>query len=448
MKTRRIKWFRVAAAVILLLSLIPDWRATAQQRSKFEIAQLPANLRTDLKGSSIKVVLPENAPDRPWNDALIAKFQKLTGIRVEIVRPGNDTTAVLAKYLRDFQSGSPEGDVYAIDIVWPGILKDYAEDLRTQVGDLQGMLPSLIQNDSVDGKLVAVPYFTEISLLYYRSDLLEKYHFAHPPTTWTELESQARVIQDGQRANGNKQFWGFVWQGAASEALTCNALEWQISEGGGRLLDPDGKVNVKHDRAVLALKRAHAWVGTISPPDVIRQLEDDSLRLWKQGDAAFMRNWPYAYPESMKSDSRVIGRVEVTILPRGEASDGRHADALGGFQLMVSKSSKNKSAAIELVKFLISSEIQKVNATTRGYAPTRADIYNDPSVLKESPPFETLRTVLFEGAVTRPSTAAGSRYDEVSHAYFTAVHQALTGERSEANAATEIEKQVQIIMSH
>jgi len=193
MKTRRIKWFTVAAA-ILLLSLIPDWRATAQQRSKFEIAQLPANLRTDLKGSSIKVVLPENAPDRPWNDALIAKFQKLTGIRVEIVRPGNDTTAVLAKYLRDFQSGSPEGDVYAIDIVWPGILKDYAEDLRTQVGDLQDMLPSLIQNDSVDGKLVAVPYFTEISLLYYRSDLLEKYHFVHPPTTWTELESQARVI--------------------------------------------------------------------------------------------------------------------------------------------------------------------------------------------------------------------------------------------------------------
>ena len=167
------------------------------------------------------------------------------------MRPGNDTTAVLAKYLRDFQSGSPEGDVYAIDIVWPGILKDYAEDLGEQVGDLHDMLPSLIQNDTVNGKLVAVPYFTEISLLYYRSDLLEKYHFKHPPVTWSELEHQAQVIQDGERANGNKRFWGFLWQGAASEALTCNALEWQISEGGGRLIDPDGKLDLNRDRTVL-----------------------------------------------------------------------------------------------------------------------------------------------------------------------------------------------------
>src|SRR6478752_5313794 len=163
-----IQWLG-GLATILALSIVPDTSAVAQLPSKFEIAEWPANLRTDLKGSSIKAVFPENEPDRPWNDALIAKFQQLTGINVEIVRPGNDTTAVLAKYLRGFQSGSPEGDVYAIDIVWPGILKDYAEDLGEQVGDLHDMLPSLIQNDTVNGKLVAVPYFTEISLLYYRT---------------------------------------------------------------------------------------------------------------------------------------------------------------------------------------------------------------------------------------------------------------------------------------
>ena len=170
----------------------------------------------------------------------------------------------------------------------------------------------------MNGKLVAVPYFTEISLLYYRSDLLKKYHFKHPPVTWSELEHQAQVIQDGERANGNKRFWGFLWQGAASEALTCNALEWQISEGGGRLIDPDGKLDLNRDRTVIALKRAHAWIGTISPPDVTSQLEDDSLGIWKQGDGAFMRNWPYAYLESVKANSSIKDRVGVTILPRGE----------------------------------------------------------------------------------------------------------------------------------
>src|SRR5216684_7923915 len=74
--------------------------------------------------------------------------------------------------------------------------------------------------------------------------------------------------------------------------------------------------------------------------------------LKKNGDAAFMRNWPYAYVESMRPDSPVRNQVAVTLLPKGEHSGARHADVLGGFQLMVSKKSANKDPAIELVKFL------------------------------------------------------------------------------------------------
>ena len=197
----------------------------------FEIGEFPRNLRTDLAGTSIKVALPENAPDQPWDDALMAKFHELTGIEVQTIRPGNDTSVVLSSYLKEFKNGSPQADVYAIDIVWPGILSDYAEDLRPEFGDLHDMAPGLAENDTVNGKLVAVPYFVEISLLYYRRDLLEKYGFGHPPRTWKELEHQSRVIENGERADGRGKFWGYLWQGAASEALTCNALEWQISQG-------------------------------------------------------------------------------------------------------------------------------------------------------------------------------------------------------------------------
>ncbi len=377
----------------------------------------------------------------------MAKFRDLTGVTVQVVRPGNDTTAVLAGYLRDFRNGSADADVYAIDIVWPGILSDYAEDLRPMAAGLQDMLPTLIQNDTVKGKLVAIPYFTEVSLLYYRRDLLRKYHFPAPPVTWNELESQAQTIQDGERATGNKSFWGFLWQGAASEALTCNALEWQISQGGGPLLEPDGTLGIQRDRFVEAMERARRWIGTVSPPDTTSQLEDDSLRNWKQGNAAFMRNWPYAYLESMSRESAVRDQVGVTVLPMGDGPGGRHADILGGFQLMVSKTSKNKSAAIELVKFHTSPQIQRVNAITRGYAPTRPALYDAPAVLKANPFFGTLRHVLLEGAVTRPSTAAGQQYDAVSVAYFTAVRQILTGQKGATVAVEELEKELPRIVA-
>jgi len=58
-------------------------------------------------------------------------------------------------------------------------------------------------------------------------------------------------------------FWGFLWQGAASEALTCNALEWQISQSGGRLIGTDGKPRTRRDRFVAALERAREWIGTL-----------------------------------------------------------------------------------------------------------------------------------------------------------------------------------------
>jgi trehalose/maltose transport system substrate-binding protein len=409
--------------------------------SDFQIKEWPRNLRTDLKGTAIKVVLPENEPDRPWNDALITKFRELTGIDVQTIRPGNDTSAVLSTYLREFEIGSPRADVYAIDIVWPGILSDYAEDLRPAFGELHDMVPGLVANNTVHGRLVAVPYFVEISLLYYRRDLLEKYHFVKPPRTWDELVQQAKVIAKGERANGRSTFWGYLWQGAASEALTCNALEWQISQGGGSLLKPDGTVSLDRPPMVQALERARRWIGTLSPPDVTGQLEDDSLRIWKDGDAAFMRNWPYAYVESMRPDSNVRNQVGVTLLPKGDHPGARHADVLGGFQLMVSKKSANKDAAIELVKFLTSPEIQRVNAVTRGYAPTRPALYDSPA-LKANAFFATLRNVLLNGAVTRPSTAAGAKYDRLSTAYFTAVRQTLIGEKSADAAVTELEREL------
>jgi trehalose/maltose transport system substrate-binding protein len=196
-----------------------------------------------------------------------------------------------------------------------------------------------------------------------------------------------------------------------------------------------------------AWERARRWIGTLSPPDVTHQLEDDSLQLWKSGDAAFMRNWPYAYPESMRADSNVRDRVGVTVLPMGDGPKGRHADILGGFQLMVRRTSRNKEAAIELVKFLTSPEIQRVNAATRGYAPTRPNIYDDPAVLQANPFFGTLRGVLLDGAVTRPSSAAGSRYNAVSTAYFTAVHQTLTGQKSATTAAAELGRNLKLILS-
>jgi trehalose/maltose transport system substrate-binding protein len=204
---------------------------------------------------------------------------------------------------------------------------------------------------------------------------------------------------------------------------------------------------MQHQRTTAAWRRARNWIGTLSPPEVTRQLEDDSLRLWKGGDAAFMRNWPYAYVESMRADSSVRNHTGVTLLPMGDGPNSRHADTLGGFQLMVSKTTKHRAAAIELVRFLTSPEIQRVNAVTRGYAPTRLALYRDPAVMKSNALFTNLRDVLLHGAMVRPSTAAGSRYDAVSTAYFKAARRTLISQETASNAVTQLDKSLRRILA-
>ena len=138
-----------------------------------------------------------------------------------------------------------------------------------------------------------MPWFGDFGILYFRKDLLTKYGYSGPPKTWAQLGAMAQKIQDGERAN-NPNFYGFVYQGNAYEGLTCDALEWLASSGGGQFID-GGKVTINNPRAAAILNLQRSWVGKITPRGVTTYQEGESEKAFTAGNAAFMRNWPYAY---------------------------------------------------------------------------------------------------------------------------------------------------------
>ncbi|MFZ5915993.1 MAG: ABC transporter substrate-binding protein [Chloroflexota bacterium] len=343
----------------------------------------------------------------------------------------------LGVYLQYFETQSAEADLYQIDVIWPGDLAEHLVDLYEYGADKAAAehFPAIIKNNTVDGKLVGIPWFTDAGLLFYRTDLLEKYGYAGPPATWEELTEMAQTIQDGERA-ANPDFWGYVWQGNAYEGLTCDALEWVYSNGGGTIISPDKKVTVNNPQAEQALDGAADWVGVISPPGVTGFQEEDARNMWQAGNAAFMRNWPYAYSLGQSDDSAVKDKFGVAPLPFGASGHG--AATLGGWQLAVSKYSNHPDVAADVALFLASREEQKIRAIEGSFNPTVMDLYQDAQVCAASPFMCQLYDV-FINAVARPSTATAPQYNEVSTLFFQAVHSVLTGDVDAQTALEELE---------
>jgi trehalose/maltose transport system substrate-binding protein len=389
--------------------------------------------------------------DIAQDEAILKRWEDENNVNVEIVYASQSATEYLAQLQQLLAARSTDIDLIQFDVIWPGILAPNMLDLgpALEASGMKDMFyPRILANNTVDGKVVGLPWFTDAGLLYYRTDLLEKYGFSAPPKTWDELEQMAKTIQDGERAAGNAEFWGFVWQGNAYEGLTCDALEWIFSNGGGSIVEVDKTISVNNEAAIKAIERAARWVGTISPEGVTTYQEEDARRVFQAGNAAFMRNWPYAYVLGQggadgTQETAIKDKFAVTALPAGDS--GRPAAALGGWQLGVSAYSANPELATQLALWLTAPEQQKERWLKLNNLPTMPAIYQDPDVLAATPWVADLIPV-FENATPRPSTVTAALYNDVSVAFFTAVHDVLTKKKDAATALEDLELQLENIL--
>ncbi|MBN8996846.1 MAG: ABC transporter substrate-binding protein [Rhizobiales bacterium] len=389
--------------------------------------------------ANLSIVLGSTGKDEQVMRELLDKFEKDTGNKVQIVPMPSSTTDQFGQYKLWLAAQNSDIDVYQTDVIWAPQLANQLLDLTDAMKDVaKDHFPAIIESQTVNGKLVALPFFTDAPALYYRKDLLDKYG-KQPPKTWDELTATAKEIQDKERAAGAKNLWGFVFQGNAYEGLTCNALEWVKSNGGGQIVEPDGSISINNPQAVKALELARTWINNISPPGVLAYQEEESRGVWQTGNAVFMRNWPYAYSLGNSGDSAVKGKFDVVPLPAGTGDGARSAATLGGWNLAVSKYSKNPDAAVALVKFLGSKDSQKYEAINASHLPTIQALYEDADIAAAQPIIPRWKEV-FLNAVPRPSAPTKVKYNEVSNQFWTAVHKTLSGTGSAADnlAALEI----------
>ncbi len=369
----------------------------------------------------------------------LAQWQAKTGHQVKIIKLSNASNDVFVQYRTWLASRNNSVDVYKFDSQWVGQLRGHLVDLSQDTQQHRQMFPTVISAYSdQNGKLYGLPYTVGIPLLYYRKDLLDKYR-QPVPKTWTEMTRIAAYIQQQERIKGQKQLWGYVFQGAAYEGLTANALEWISSHGGGQIVEKDGAISVNNPASIAALKLAGSWVGGISPVGVVNYKEDDVRGVFQTGNAVFMRHWPAVWNLLQKeSGSAVAGKVAVIRLPY--EGQGKSAATMGGWGFVASKYSKQSQLAKQLVIYLGSVEAQRIS-TTYSLPPTYPALYDDPTLIQQFPLLPQLKLAA-QDLIARPSAQTGQHYPEVSNEFWTAVQRVLQKRQAAPDAIEQLEQRL------
>ena len=383
-------------------------------------------------------------------DAYLQEFTRETGIRVNDLPTPEDTGSKLDLAMNLLHSGAASPDVYGVDTIWVGTMGEYLIDLQPYfASEISSEDRNIIDIYRIQGKVVAMPNQPlGMQVLVYRTDLLAKYGYKTPPRTWDELEKMAARIQAGERANGKKDFWGFVWSGAIatdSEQLTMEGLEWQAAEGGGHIIESDGKISVNNPNVIRAWERAAHWIGWISPPSVISYTATDAEnKFWVSGEAAFLLSHAIVY-EIFAADKPFRDQGGVTSVPAGTSA---RVATIGGYALGISRFSAHRAEAVKFIQFLLRKGAE-FRATHPEKPGRKVEYFEVPPLMREIYPW-WYKTGESGGSeiVSRPSAVAGANYQAVSKAYTRALHSVLTRESTAPAAAAALENELARIMSN
>jgi multiple sugar transport system substrate-binding protein len=341
--------------------------------------------------------------------------------------------------IQNAQIKNPKMAVLSVDVVWTAefAAKGYIEALPPDLFPTEGHLPATVNSGTYFNKLYAMPSTSDGGLLYYRTDLLDKYSL-QPPTTFDEMKAACDKIKAGEK---DSKLVCFAGQYNKYEGLTVNFDE-AVHGAGGVIVGEDGKPNVATPEATKGLQTLVDWFknGDI-PKAAITWTEEEGRQAFQNGELIFHRNWGGVYNLANKTDgsSKVAGKFDVAPLP---GITGPGVSSLGGHNYAVAKFAENKGTAVDFIKFMSSNEVEKSNCLATSSTPSLAELYSDPDIVKKFP-YMPIQLKSVETAVPRPKVV---EYGDVTLAIQDAAYGALQGQTEPAAALQALQAKLQTLI--
>lgn len=433
----------------ILEGLIVTWKTIiSQQKIKFFLILISFSLVFTLRSlppilaqEPVTLTLLMLAPEvQAWNEVLIKNFEKANpNIRIQIIEGPSASDLYENLYTSAFILGDSPYDLINMDVVWAAkfAAAGWIQDLSSRITDeqLKAFLDKDVEAGRYKGKLYRIPLRSDAGMLYYRKDLLKNAGL-QPPETFAELTT---ISQELQATKATK--WGYLWQGRQYEGLSAMFVE--ILEGyGGFWVNPETKeVGLAQPEAIKAVAFLKSTIQTgISPKGVTTYQEEDTRRLFQNGDAVFLRNWPYVLPLAQEDTSKI--KDKIGIKPMIHAPGQKSGACLGGWGLGIAKTSKYPEQAWKAIEYFTSTEALRPFIIKTGYLPSRKELFIDPEILAKYPYFSQFREVV-ENTVLRPPIAQYAQVSDILQRYLSA---AFTNQLSPEQAMNSAARETRLVL--
>jgi len=376
----------------------------------------------------------------PAHEAVIQRFNQLHKGRIEVIPVNlpfskfttNERKELLARSLR---SKSDRLDVFSVDYIWTTRFAKWSEPLDDHFleKDKANILSPTLQSCLSENKLVAMPLYIDVGMMYYRKDLLAKLPDAKQieeslqnSITWEELIAL-------QKRLGMKDQPFYIFQGNDYEGLNCNYFEILASLDENYFRGNNINLNTPTARRALQMLVDFIYKDKISPPIVTQFDENKSYEYWLDNNAMFVRGWSN-FVENYRvlyNDTSKFEHVGRASLPH--FAGHKVTSVYGGWNLMVSKFSTKKESAIEFIRFLQTTEAKKILFEQGDYIPVNRDVYADSAYLKKYPKLIFYRKLIDHG-FHRPFLVDYTKIADIVSHY---VHLALKKEMTVDEALTK-----------
>jgi multiple sugar transport system substrate-binding protein len=365
-----------------------------------------------------------------WLPPLIARWNKQNpGQQVTVLYLPEVANDQLEQLVANLQAKSDEYDVIDMDVVWTA---DFASNgwiipLPASKFPLQDFLQPAVNTAMYQGKLWAVPDYSNADLLYYRKDILAKAGIKQPPTTWKQLEYLAATVAPKYHLNG------YAGTFAQYEGLTVNFAEAVQSAGGSILNKAGTTVTLDTPQALAGLTFLvdgfkQGWI----PSQALRYEEVSAQDAFEDGQYLFLNDWPDVWATLGSDKTEKYGFVALPGL------DGPGSSSLGGANLAISAYSQHQQTALRFIQYMTQRQQQEAMLSQGSFPPVLKQLYTDKSLDAEFPYLTTLEEAIND-AQPRPAI---TNYDQASLVISSEAYQALEGNKSPRVALQDMQAEL------